>query len=123
MREQATLALDEIDDVARRELLSELPDTADQLVDEIGDPRGETDVTLLAAALDAADNCPYCNATVVDPFGFAEAAMYHYGLSGDEADRVFERIQDAVIGSSADIGGISDPDACSHCASVLSKSG
>lgn len=123
VREQARLALDEIDDVARRELLAELPPTAEQLIDELGDPRGETDVALLAVALGAADNCPYCNATVVDAYGFAEATMYYYGLSGDEADRVCDRIQDAIFGSDVDTGGVGDPDACSHCASVFSKSG
>ena len=121
VREQATILLDEIDDVARRELLSELPDTVEQLIEEIDDPRGGQDVTLLAAALGATDNCPYCNATVVDPFGFAEAAMYHYRLSGDEADRTCERIQDAVFGSTADTGGLGAHDACSHCDSVLSQ--
>lgn len=123
VREQAKLALDEIDDFARRELLAELPDTAEQLINELDDPRGETDVTFLARALGAADNCTYCNATVVDAYEFAEAAMYHYALSGDEADRVCNRIQHAIFGSGADTGDIGDPSACSHCASVLTRSG
>ena len=123
VREQARHALDEIDDVARRELMSQLPGTAEELIDEIRDPREGTDVTLLAAALGAVNNCPYCNATVVDAFACSEAATYHYGLSGDEADRVSERILDAVFGSGADTGGIGDSDACSHCASVLGKDG
>lgn len=123
VREQARLSLDEIDDVARRELLSELPDTAERLIDEIDDPRGETDVTVLAAALGVTDSCAYCNATIVDPFGFSEAAMYHYGLSGAEADQICERIQDAVLGSGVETGALGDPDACSHCDSVLRKSG
>ena len=122
VREQASREFDEVDDVAKRELLSQLPDTVEHLIDEIDDPRGEADVILLATALGAADNCPYCSSPVVDPFGFAEAAMYHYGLSGDEADRMCERIQEAVFGSSADTGGVGDPDACSHCASVLTRS-
>ena len=109
VREQATRALDEIDDLARRELLSELPDTVEQLIDDIDDPRHETDVTLLAVALGVADNCPYCNATVIDPFGFSEAAMYHYGLSGDEADQLCERIQDAIFGSGVETGAFGDP--------------
>ena len=123
VRDQATLALDEIDDLARRELLSELPDTAEQLIDEIGDPRRETDVTLLAAAFGVADHCPYCNATIADPFGFSEATMYHYGLTGTEADQACERIQEAVLGSDVDVGAFGGPDACSNCASVLRKSG
>ena len=109
VHEQAKVALDEIDDVAMRELLSELPATAEQLIDEIDDPHGETDVALLSAALGVADNCPYCNATVVDPIGFSEAAIHHYGLSGDKADRVCERIREAVIGSGVDIGGATTP--------------
>ena len=123
VREEARLSLDEIDDIAQRELLSELPDTAERLIDEIEDPRGETDVTLLAAALGVTDSCAYCNATIVDPFGFAEAAMYHYELSGPEADQICERIQDAVLGSGVETGALGDPDACSHCDSVLRKSG
>lgn len=123
VREQATLRFEEIDDFARRELSSELPDTAEQLIDEIDDPRHETDVEFLAAALGVAYNCPYCNATVIDPFGFSEAAMYHYRLSGEEADRVCQRIQDAIFGSGVDTGGFGETDACSHCASVLRKSG
>lgn len=122
VREQAKAALDEIDDIATRELLSELPATAEQLIDAIDDPRGETDITHLAKALGATDNCPYCNATVVDAYGFAEAAMYHYDLPEDVADREFERIQEAVLASGVDTGSVGELDACSHCASVLRNS-
>ena len=119
VHKQAKAALDEIDDVATRELLSGLPATAEQLIDEIDDPRGETDVALISAALGVADNCTYCNATVVDPVGLSEAAIHHYGLSGDEADRACERIQESVVRSSVDIGGFDDPNACSYCAATL----
>lgn len=121
VREQAKAALDEIDDIATRELLSGLPATAEQLIDEIDDPNGETDVAMISAALGVADNCTNCNATVVDPVGFSEAAILHYGLSGDEADRACERIQESVVRSSADIGAFDEPNACSHCAATLRK--
>ena len=105
VHEQANVVLDEIDDVAMRESQSELPATAEQLIDEIDDPHGETDVALLSPALGVADNCSYRNATVVGPFGFSEAAIHHYGLSGDKADRVCERFQEFIVGSGVDIGG------------------
>ena len=69
----------------------------------------------------ATDNCPYCNASVVDAYGFSKATMHHYALSGDEADQACEHIQDAVSASGMETGGIGGIDACSHCASIFSR--
>ena len=122
VREQATFTLEQIGDFARRELTSELPETVEQLIDQFNDPRCETDQMLLAAALDVADNCPYCHALIVDPFSVFEAAMHCYRLSPGEATQFLERIQDAVLGSGVEIGGFGDLHACSNCSTVLGHS-
>ena len=118
---QAQREFDEIDRFARREMLSELPATVEELIEELEDPRGETDIVFLADALGATEACVYCSATVVAAYSFAEAAMHHYELSGDEADQAFERIEQAIYSSGVDTGGIGDSGACSHCAAQLSK--
>ncbi len=121
VRAQAQREFDEIDSIARREMLSALSATVGELIEELEDPRGETDIVSLAEALCATNDCPYCGATVVDAYGFAEAAMHHYELSGDEADQACERIEQALYSSGVDTGGLGDSAACSHCAAQLSK--
>ena len=121
VRAQAQREFDEIDNIAWREMLSALPATVGELIEELDDPQGETDIVSLAEALGATNDCPYCSATVVDAYGFAEAAMHHYELSGDEADQACERIEQAIYSSGVDTGGLGDSAACSHCAAQLSK--
>lgn len=120
-RAQAQRQFDEIDNFARREMLSAFPATVGELIAELDDPQGETDVVFLAEALGATNDCPYCGATVVDAYGFVEDAMHHYELSGDEADQAYERIEQAIYSSGVDTGGLGDSAACSHCAAQLSK--
>ncbi|MBX5086732.1 hypothetical protein HJB56_28825 [Rhizobium lentis] len=122
VRAQARREFKEIDAIARREMLSLLPATAEDLIEELEDPRGETDILSLASALGAANGCGYCSTPVVDPYTFAEAATRHYGLSGDEADETFERIEQALLSSGVDTGGPDgDPSVCSSCAHRLAK--
>ena len=122
VREQAQMALDEFDHIAKREMLSDLPATVKQLTAELSDPLGRTDIGFLANALGATDNCRHCGATVVDVFGVTEASTQHYGLSGADADQVCELIRKAIFTSGVDTGA-EDPTVCSHCAGVIAKGG
>ena len=121
VRAQAQREYDEIDNIARREMLSALPATVGELIAELDDRRGETDIVAFAEALGATHDCPYCSATVVEAYAFAEAAMYHYELSGDKADQACERMEQAIYGSGVDTGGLGDSAACSYCVALLSK--
>ncbi|MGH6922848.1 MAG: GTP pyrophosphokinase [Propylenella sp.] len=120
---QAQREFDEIESIARREMQAELPATVEELIEDIEDLRQETDIMLLADALGVKDECAYCHAAIVDPYSFAEAAVQHYELSGDEADEVFERIEQAIMGSGVDVGGPDSSSVCSHCADKLAKDG
>ena len=79
VRSQAEEQLREIDSIARQEMLSELPATAANLVEELEDPWHEADIISMAEALGATNKCTVCFTMVVDAYGFAEAAVQHYG--------------------------------------------
>jgi ppGpp synthetase/RelA/SpoT-type nucleotidyltranferase len=121
VRRKAQREFDEIDRIARREMLSELPATVDDLIEQLEDPRYETDIVSLAEALGATTSCARCGATVVDAYSFAEAAIQHYDLSGDEGDQAFERIELAINQSGADTGGFDDSSVCSYCEAQMAK--
>lgn len=121
VRAEAQREFDEIDNIARREMLSALPATVEDLIEELGDSRGETDIGFLAEALGATHACSYCSATIVSAYGFAEGAMHHYELSEDEADLVWERIEKAIYNSGIDTGSLGGSTACSYCTALLSK--
>lgn len=121
VRAQARREFEEIDNITRGEMSSALPATVRELVAELDDPKGETDIVFLAEALRTANNCPYCGTTVVDVFGIAEAIVCHYEISGDEAEQACERIRQAIYNSGVDTGASGDPAACSYCAATLAK--
>lgn len=121
VRERAQQEFAEIDNIARREMASELPSTVGELIDEIDDPRGEIDVISLADALGVADACAACGMPIVDPYSFAEAAAAHYGLSDEAGLEVVEPIEQAITGSGVDIGSADNSGLCSRCAAQLAK--
>ncbi|ESX20179.1 hypothetical protein X747_29085 [Mesorhizobium sp. LNJC384A00] len=121
VRERAQQEFAEVDNIARREMVAELPSTVEELIDEIDDPRGEVDVVSLADALGVADTCAACGAPIVDPYSFAEAAVTHYGLSEEAGLEVFEQIEQAIMGSGVDVGAPDNSGLCSYCAAQLAK--
>jgi len=114
VRRQAQQEFGEIDSIARREMLSEFPDTAAQLIEELEDHQHEIDILSLAEALGATRECAVCFSNFVNAYGFAEAAVRHYGLSGSEADEAFQRIQQALYRSGVDTGGSGESSLCSY---------
>ena len=95
-----------------REALGSLPDTVEEFVERLEDPRGESDIELWAEVFGATNDCSICGTTVIQPFSFAEAAVQHYETSEvDDAD-VHERIEAALRASSAETGGWGDGSLC-----------
>lgn len=111
----------EIDAFCRREMLTSLPESADALIDELDDPQGEVDVLGMAKALGVTNSCVLCGTALVDAYGLAEAAIGHYDLSDDEADRAAERIEQAVYGSGVETGDLDNSSVCSYCAAQMAK--
>ena len=104
----------EIDQLATTTMLSSLPATLEDLIEELEDPRGEPAIETWAEALEATSACTTCGTTIVQPFSFAEAVVYHYGASEAEADDAHERIENAVRSSGVEIGGYEEGNLCAY---------
>lgn len=111
----------EIEQSAMREMLSSLPDTLEHLIAELEDPYGEPDIETWAEALEATGACTMCGTTIVQPFSFAEAVVYHYGASEAEADDAHERIESAVRSSGVEIGGYEEGNLCAYHSEQAAK--
>jgi hypothetical protein len=121
MRRLARREWREIDQMATREMLSSLPDTIDELIEQLEDRQEGPDITGWAAAFGATDECAVCGTTIVRPDAFAEAAVQHYGLSDAETAGMEERIQNAIRSSDAEIGGWDTSSLCSYHADQASR--
>jgi len=108
---------DEIDQIARREALSSLPDSIEEFMNQVeGFDSGENIVSW-AEALDVAGSCLVCGNAVIDAYAFAEAAVDYY-----KADEVYmERIARAVLQSDVDTGGYGDGALCAYHNEQASK--
>lgn len=121
VRGKARRERDELDQFARREALSSLPDTVEDLIEGIEDPRGEADIEGWAEALGATSECAICSTTVIQPFSFAEAVVQHYEIpEGDDAD-IHERIEAALRASGAETGGWGDGSLCAYDNEQMAK--
>ena len=97
-----------------REALGSLPDTVEDLIDSLEDPRGEADIDGWAEALGATSDCAICSTTIIQPNSFAEAAVQHYETSEADADDVHEQIEAALRASGAETGGWGDGLLCAY---------
>lgn len=111
MRRKAKREWQEIEQIGRRESLSSLPETADQLIEDI---EGGADVTAAAETLGATGSCSICGTTIVKADTFAEAATQHYGLTDPEATEAYNGIQQALWRSSVETGGSTDFSLCAY---------
>ncbi|MBI3373771.1 MAG: hypothetical protein HY017_18765 [Betaproteobacteria bacterium] len=112
VRRKARREFREIDRNARREMLSSLPFTVEELIAQLEDPQGEADVESWADALGATDSCSICGTTIVRPDAFAEALVQHYAPSN--ADDARTRIETALVQSSVERGGWDNSSLCSY---------
>lgn len=114
VRQKASRERRELEQFAQREALSSLPDTIEELIEDIEDPRGEADIEGWAEALGTTSDCGICSTTIIQPFSFAEAAVQHYEISeADDAD-VHERIEAALSASGVETGGWGDGLLCAY---------
>lgn len=104
----------ELEEFAMREALSSLPDTVEDLIGSLEDPRGEADIEGWAEALGASSDCAICSTTIIQPYSFAEAAVQHYETSEADADDVHEQIEAALRASGAETGGWGDGLLCAY---------
>ena len=88
----------EIESIWRREVLSELPSTFDELVEwAAGDPEsGSLGLSEdLFDALGALGECALCGVGIIDELAFVEAVVEHYGLEKDPDGRLSEALMSA----------------------------
>ena len=103
----------EIDQIARREMLAELPATIYELVEQLESSGGEADIEGWASALEATHACAICGTTIVDPYAFAEAALRYYDAD-DEDGELQNRIEMDIRRSSTETGGWGDGSLCAY---------
>jgi len=115
VRRDAKRDWDEIDQVWRREALSSLPTTLDQLIE--GLKTSDADIEGWADALGATHGCAICGTAIVDPYEFAHAVVQHYGATDD----VENDIVAALHKSSVETGGWGDGTYCAYHSDRLDK--
>ncbi len=119
VRRKARTELREIDSIARREMLSALPSTIEELIAQLEDDQGDADVVSWADALEATRRCTICGTTIVRPDVFAEAVLRHYEPSN--TDEIRGRIEVALYRSSVECGGWGNSSLCSYHDEQASK--
>lgn len=100
--------------IARREALSALPDTIEELIERLKDPHQEADIEGWAEALGAISDCANCPTTIISTFSFAEAAVQHYEDTEADVDNAHERIETALRASGIETGGWGDGSLCAY---------
>ena len=107
--------------IARRERLSCLPDTLEEALEILENPKGDNDYEEWAAALDATESCDLCGTTIIQPDIFAENLVEHYEPDGDSW-KIVEQIEAAVTLNAPETGRDGEGGTiCSHCAHIMDK--
>ncbi len=117
VRRKARREFREIDAVYRRERLSSLPRSFDELVAQLDG--GDSDAESWAAALEATDTCGVCGTTIIRPDALAERLIQHYDQPNSEKIRA--RIESAILHSGAECGGWDNSSLCSYHADQADK--
>ena len=114
IRRKARRERDELEEIASREVLSSLPDTIEDLIEALEDPRTDTsEIELWAEALGATNDCAVCGTTVIPSFSFAEAVVQYYEVAENDAAFI-EQIEDAVGRSGLESGGWGNGSLCAY---------
>ena len=121
VRKKARREWDELEQFAMNEALNSLPDSAEDLIKAIGDPRVEADIEGWAEALGATTDCAVCSTTVIQTSSFAEAAVEHYDIPEGEDAGTYERIEAALYASGSETGGWSSESLCAYHDNQASK--
>jgi ppGpp synthetase/RelA/SpoT-type nucleotidyltranferase len=116
---------DDIERIGRSEALSSVPQTAASFLDELEHPDDdgdfEGDIEQWASALGVLERCSACGQDMVDAYELADAAVRHFKLRGQKAERFREHVRERVSNSAVDPGGWNHSGLCSGCDYMLSK--
>ena len=113
---------DEIDSTYRSEVLAELPETLEELIEEIssamsGESHWERIAYDVADVFGALNECLFCGTRVIDVDTFVESALEHYDANED-----FDgEIRAALWDSGLETGGFNNSSLCSYHDDVMSK--
>jgi hypothetical protein len=115
----------DIERIGRSEALSSVPQTAASFLDELEHPDDdgdfEGDIEQWASALGVLEHCSACGQDIVDAYELADAAVRHFKLRGQKAERFRENVRGRVSGSAVDPGGWNHSGLCSACDYTFSK--
>ena len=101
----------EVDSIVRNEVLSELPDTFDEFIQDM--PSLDYDMAKIMGAL---TECSICGAPIIDVDGLVEALLDHYGEDEDVDNQIAAAIQDSEYETGDD-----DSSLCSYHGYVMSR--
>lgn len=94
----------DLENFARQEAMSSLPDNIDTFVQVLEDLRSDTCAEDWARALGTTSNCALCGTLLVDSYSLAEAAVRHYKVPESEADDLLERLETTIESSGIETG-------------------
>lgn len=104
----------EINEQARREALDSLPETIDDLIEQLEHSKSDAAIIEWAEALGATTDCAICPATIVSPSTFAEAVIEHYKIEDADDCEIYQRIEVALVQSGVETGGWEDEQLCAY---------
>jgi hypothetical protein len=111
----------DIDRQYRSEISSAIPETWEDMRDQLGGPDKDgdmdSDIYLWADYFGATDKC-VCGTQLVDVYGLADGVVRHYRLRGSKADDAREFLVPAIISA-----GVEDDESglCSYCWHTIHK--
>jgi hypothetical protein len=103
----------EIDQIARREVLADLPATIGEFMEQLESPPSGAGIEGWAEIMGATHDCTVCGTTIVEPFAFADAVLRHYNAA-DEDGALHQRIETAILRSSTETGGWGGGSLCAY---------
>ena len=112
----------EVETIARREILSELPETLEGLIDELGchdESGGYASHGLLHALreLGGTLSCGLCGTEILAPDSAYEVLCEHYGV--EECDELLDQLNQVCADGIAECEDVDHPEYCPHCAHLL----
>ncbi len=111
----------EVEQFAKREILSSLPATIDELLELLEDSSTNPNVEGWADALGAVNECAVCGTAVVQPYAMAEELVHYYNVPHSRTDDAHKRIERALRDSDIEVGGWGDGTLCAYHNEQASK--
>ncbi|MGH7598239.1 MAG: hypothetical protein ACREOI_17940, partial [bacterium] len=114
VRKRAKDFKQELDQQGRNEILSELPESVEEFIEEL--EAGSINVSQLSDAFGTTSECLGCPTDLIDDYAFEEAVCDYYGC-----DSVDGRIVSALLNLGVETGDFEDSRLCAYCGEKTRK--